>query len=328
MATNTNYLVQIIQYGSPGSQPTTSVTAPIPEQVNFDVAAEYTTILPQSMAKSNLLNGAAQMLGMKLAVQAMTAQLWNGSTNGNLSMNLEFYTETDPQTDVRAPILALMKLATPSIHSTGLLQSPGPQLDFATLGSLVQQVGSNVTSSVSAIGTSLGNVVKNLANVTTGGTMSQADKDAMSANSTTTPAAQSNNPNMNTAAYWKNKVTNLIQIKIGNYLFFDNVIIERVGNVFTSNFDPATGLPHHVIVNIQFRPMFTLTQSDLDDIFLGAPNDGTTTGNNTYGFKIPDSVSGVGGGNVFSSTGSDQTPTVTYSKYQPSNSTIYGAFSS
>lgn len=314
MSTNTNYLVQIIQYGAPGSNPTTSVTAPIPEKVNFDVAAEYTTVLPQSMAKSSLLNGAAQMLGMKLAVQAMTAQLWNGSTNGNLSMNLEFYTESDPLTDVRAPIVSLMKLATPLIHETGLMQSPGPQLDFATLGSLVSQTATNVATSVSTFGNSVASVVKNLANVS-GGTMSQADKDTTSVNSTTAPSATSNNPNMNTAAYWKNKVTNLIQIKVGNYLFFDNVIIERVGNVFTSNFDAQTGLPHHVIVNIQFRPMFTLTQGDLDNIFLG--ND-TTTGVNSYGFTIPTSVAATGGTNVYSSATS---PTAVSSIPTPLNTT-------
>lgn len=286
MSTNPNYLVQIIQYGAPGSTtPTSSITAPVPESVEFSVNAEYSTVLPQSMAKSDIMNGAAAIMGMKLAVQAMTAQLWNGSTNGNLSLNLEFVTETDPIQDVRAPILSLMKLATPSIHETGLMQSPGPQLDFSTLGQVGSDIVGNAVTSGSAVLKATGTVATNILK----GVMSDGDKDLMSGTGTTNAATTKTDPSTSTAAYWKNKITNLIQIRIGNYLFFDNVIVDKVAPVFTSNFDAITGLPHHVVVAVQFRPMFTLTQSDLDDIFLG---NGQTSG---YGFKLPDSVTGASG---------------------------------
>lgn len=304
MSTNPNYLVQIIQYGEPGSaSPTTAVTAPVPESVEFAVNAEYSTVLPQSMASSDIVNGAAAMMGMKLAVQAMTAQLWNGSTNGNLSINLEFTTETDPIQDIRAPVLALTKLATPSIHDTGFMQSPGPQLDFSTLSSVGKDILNNAQQSGSAVVNAAEKISGSVMGIPIGkvtqGTMSQANKQLAGGTGVTDAASTKTDPSTSTssAAYWKNKITNLIQIRIGNYLFFDNVIIDKVANVFTSNFDPQTGLPHHVVVSVQFRPMFTLTQNDLEDIFLGATN--TTTGNNTYGFKMPDSVTGSSGGNQY-----------------------------
>ncbi len=314
MGTNTSYLVTIQQYGQPGvGTAVTSITAPIPESVSFDVSAAYETLLPQSFTKNGLINGAAAMMGMKLAVQSMTAQLWTGSTTGDLSFNLEFYTETDPDADVRTPVLNLMKLVVPTINKYGLMQSPGPQLDLTALGSVLGDTITSGVNSVSAVSSGIVSATKNVASgaisAFTGQTATPATMSNGSTTTTDTPATSTTsgnttggtNPQLGTAAYWKSLISNRIQIRIGNYLFFDNVIITHVGNVFTSNFDAVTGLPHHVIVSVSFRPMFTLVQSDLDQIFLtsGSSTGSTTSGVDSYGFSIPGTSTAGVGSNVY-----------------------------
>lgn len=303
MATNPNYLVLIQQYGSAGTgSPVLSVTAPVPESVQFDLSATYDPLLPQGFTKNGALNGAAAAMGMRLAVQALTAQLWTGSTTGDLNLQLEFMTENDPINDVRQPVLNLMKLVTPTIAPIGMLQSPGPQLDFSQLIPIAKDAGSDALSSVgsvlNAVKTAAGNVISGAYHQIMGdtpavGQMSNANTNTTDANGTAAPAALQQNPQLGTAAYWKNQVSNRISIRIGNYLFFDNVVVTHVSNQFTSTFDAVTGLPHHIIVGISFRPMFTLAAQDLDNVFLN-PTGGTTSGNNAFGFSIPDAVANAG----------------------------------
>lgn len=322
MSTNQNYLVQIIQYGAPGSAPTRNITAPIPESVNFELNAEYTMPFPQSIGdNSKLIRMGSQLMGMKLAVQALTAQLWAGSTTGDLSFALEFFTESDPETDVRQPVLNLMKLVTPSISQEGLMFSPGPQLDFTQLGAIAVDGAKNFITDLGTVGLSAFKAAKNVGvgayNQLTGktpttGTMSSGETQTASSTSAFSSGALKQNPQLGTAEYWKNQVTNRIQIRLGNYLFFDNVVVTHIGNVFTSNFDAQTGLPHHVVVQVNFRPMFTLTQEDLDNVFLNVTQNSDSDFAGAFGFSIPDSVSGASTlGNQFLGTGADNTPTPT-----------------
>jgi hypothetical protein len=101
------------------------------------------------------------------------------------------------------------------------------------------------------------------------------------------------NPSLGTSAYWKSRIKNQISIRIGNYMFFDSVVITNVQQTFSSNFDAQTGLPHHAKVMVGFKPLFMLVQSDLDQLFLN-PNGGTTSGADNFGFSIPNAISSVG----------------------------------
>src|SRR5258708_372078 len=103
---SSNYLVTIQQ----NSNPAIVIEAPIPDSFAFDVGATYEQMLPQGFTGNKILNTAAALTGTRLAVQALTAQLWAGNTDSELSMELEFHTETDPYYDVRTPIVNLLKL--------------------------------------------------------------------------------------------------------------------------------------------------------------------------------------------------------------------------
>jgi hypothetical protein len=318
MATNSSYLVLIQQYGSAGTNtPVISVTAPIPESVNFDLSATYEPLLPQGFTKNNFLNTAAAAMGVRLAVQSLTAQLWTGSTTGDLNINLEFHTETDPVADVRNPIVNLMKLITPSVSTaTGMMQSPGPQLDFKTLASIAQDATTSALGSVAQVKSATGGAATNIiqgvlntfgvgANNTSTATMNSANTQVFSSAGSTVPQQLQQNPQLGTAQYWSSKVSNRISIRVGNYMYFDNVVITHLGHTFSSTFDATTGLPHHVIVQLSFRPMFVLSQSDIDNLYLN-PTSNTTPGNNNYGFSIPNAT-GAAAGNVTSQFGLSNT---------------------
>jgi hypothetical protein len=286
---NTNYIVLIQQTLSNNSGSSTlTVEAPMPESFNFDVGAAYEQMLPQGLSNNKVLNIAAAINGTKLAVQAFTAQLWSGSTDTELTIEVEFHTESDPIADVRTPIVNLLKMVMPSVSSaTGFLSSPGPYLDWAAAGSAVKTtIQTAITSGeevLGAFGTAGSSFVNGLL-----GTKPQPAQMTSSTTQTTngpgntTPQSVTQNPGIGSAAYWKSLIKNPITIWIGNYLKFDSVVITNVRQTFLSNFDAQTGLPHHARVMISFKPLFMLTQGDLDSLFVN-PSANTTPASSSVG---------------------------------------------
>jgi len=299
-----NYIVTIQQ----NSNPAIVIEAPIPDEFAFDVGATYEQMLPQGFTSNSIVNTAAALTGTRLAVQALTAQLWAGNTDSELSMELQFHTETDPVADVRTPIVNLLKLTMPSIDTkSGFLGSPGPQIDFSKAGTIFSDSAATAGNDLgSIIGGSAAGIESFLGSIT-GGALGTApksstmtDSNSQVPNSMNNPTAQSlqQNPNLGTAAYWNTMIKNKISISIGNYLYFDSVVITRVSQTFASNFDAQTGLPHHVRVAVAFKPLFMLAQQDLDTLFVNPGGNGSTSGNNSYGFSIPNQSSVAGGGSI------------------------------
>jgi hypothetical protein len=309
MATS-NYLVTIQQ----NSNPAIVIEAPIPDSFAFDVGATYEQMLPQGFTNNTVVNTAAALTGTRLAVQALTAQLWAGNTDSELSMELEFHTETDPYYDVRTPIVNLLKLTMPTIDTkSGFLGSPGPQIDFSKAGTIFSDSAASIGGGIGSILGGAGSGIVNLAvsawnaaeNALGFGTAPKSanmtDSNAQVANGSNNATAKAlqQNPNLGTAKYWNTMIKNKISISIGNYLYFDSVVITRVSQTFASNFDAQTGLPHNV--RVAFKPLFMLAQEDLDTLFVN-PAGGSTSGNNSYGFSIPNQGSVGGSGSITSNS--------------------------
>lgn len=302
------YIVTIIQ----NSNPAIVVEAPIPDSFAFDVGATYEQMLPQGFTNNKVVNTAAALTGTRLAVQALTAQLWAGNTDSELSMELEFHTETDPVQDVRTPIVNLLKLTMPTIDTkSGFLGSPGPQIDFSKAGTVFSDAVNSVASDAGGL---LGGLASGIASTVSAAAkevgsylgFGTAPKPASLQDSNAQPSDGNNdaiskslqqNPNLGTAKYWNTMIKNKISISIGNYLYFDSVVITRVSQTFASNFDAQTGLPHNVRVAVAFKPLFMLAQEDLDTLFVN-PGANSTSGTNSYGFSIPNQGSVAGGGSV------------------------------
>jgi hypothetical protein len=284
---NTSYLVVVQQ-----STTNISVTAPMPDEFAFDVGASYEQMLPQGFFGGRVLNIAAAAAGTKLAVQAFTAQLWAGNTDTLLSVELVFHTETDPVADVRTPIVNLLKLTMPSISgNTGFLNNPGPSIDWSIAG---QAVGTGLGQAAAGVGSLFGSAASGVVNFASSalgalskqGSMTDSNTQVADGANNTVAQALSQNPSIGTAAYWKSRVKNQISIKVGNYLMFDSVVVTNVNLTFASNFDAQTGLPHNARVSVTFKPLFMLTQQDLDTLFIN-PGSNTTPSGNNLGFTLP-----------------------------------------
>lgn len=266
---NPNYQVIIQQIADPSTKSPSgiSIVANLPESFAFDSTSTYETPYAQGIFGAGA-NAAAAFTGTRLTTQAQTARIWQGATDSELMLDLEFFAENDPDADVIQQTLNLLKLSAPTIDpQTGMLRSPGPQLVLNDAG----QLTSNLADSLKASGASVTKSVKDLL-----GYGNKVQQGAMKGqNATTASSGTSTEPPQPSAAgtadFWKRQVRNQISIRIGRYAFFDSVVIMNVQKTYVHNLDARTGQPLHAKVSIRFAPLFLLTQDDIVNIFKAQP---------------------------------------------------------
>lgn len=283
MGTSTNYLVTIMQVPTVGSHAGITITAPMPDTFMYDAQSNFEAPYAKGLTGDGPVTNILAAIGYRATMQFLTANLWTGSQDSILTLEMEFQTESDPVLDVRAPILNLLKLATPgSDPNTGVLTSPGPS--FNLTGSNVLAVGADAIDNLGTTGAALSGVTK-VANVISSSMRNLATTSTSGTNASvaaTNPSAAT----MTTGAYWTAKMKNVISIKLGNYCYFDNVVITNVQQTFASNFDTLTGWPHHVKVTVQFKPTFMVVTQDLENIFIN-PNGQSAPSTSGYNVSAP-----------------------------------------
>lgn len=263
MNSNPDYLVIIKQVPDPTkpSEAGLTVIAPLPDSFANDSTNEYSAPFAQGLFGQGAIGQALSAGGIRVASQAMTAQLWQGSNESDLMLDLEFHTETDPDTDVRQPVLTLLKLAAASVDSaTGLLKSPGPQISLSDLSGIAGAAGSQLATSIKQGSSALGSIVGQVKP----GKMNAQNANLNSSNQNTKPVADNG---LGGSQYWKSVVRNQISIQIGRYAYFDSVVILNTQETKSHQMDARTGLPLHSKVSVRFKPMFQVTQEDLEKIF-------------------------------------------------------------
>lgn len=268
---NPAYLVIIKQVPDPKNpgQAGVTVTAPLPETLAYDTASEYATPFAQGMLSQGNIAQALSSAGMRVTTQAMTAQLWQGATENDIGLELEFQTYDDPDKDVRQPVLALLKLAAASVDTaTGLLQSPGPRISLEDTGRILANGLSQLTNSGKQVLNGAAAVAGIEGRLNTTKTMN-AQTDNLNSNQKANVTPQFVENGLGGAAYWKSLVRNQISIQIGNYAFFDSVVILNAQETKSHQIDARTGLPLHSKVSLRFKPLFLVTQQDLQQIFGG-----------------------------------------------------------
>lgn len=262
---NPDYLIIIKQVPDPQKpqEGGVTITAPLPETTAYDTASEYSTPFAQGMLSSGNLMQAAASAGTRLTTQAMTAQLWQGSTENEVNLELEFQTWSDPYADVMEPVLSLLKFSAASIDTaTGLLKSPGPRISLEDTGRIAADAAKQLGSSLSQAATAAGTVV--------GLVQTTKTLNGPNANLNANQKANGTPPPQNGlggAQYWKSVIKNQISVQIGRYAFFDSVVILNAQETLSNQIDHLTGLPLHAKVSLRFKPMFLVTQQDLDKIF-------------------------------------------------------------
>lgn len=275
---NTNYQITIIQEPNSNSVKGTNVSAYMPDKFMWDVSSNYAAPFAQGLLGSGLVSNVAAVFGYRMITPAMTAEVWQGSSSSELTLSLEFFAETNTYNDVTSKVIALMKLATPSVDATlGLITSPGPQLTIAG----VKNIGIESVSTYSNIATRLGisksvvdfvtaPVIKMINNIPTPEPVAMVDSNtqctAASANADIA-SLNSKDRSIGQNAIWKSNLEGKISIKLGNYAFFDCVVVTKVQQVYSNILD-SHGKPTHVVLELSFKPMFIITQDDLDSIFL------------------------------------------------------------
>ncbi len=260
---NPNYLIIIKQTVDPANPglPGPVVIAPMPDSLAFDSSSEYETPFAQGLFGKSDVTQLASAAGIRLTTQALTAKIWQGSSENDLSLELDFHAETDPDVEVRQPILTLLKMATASIDTaTGMLKAPGPRIDITDTGKILSEGASTLANEASQVASALGSVF----GLTKQGTLNSQTANLNGSSAASKPAA---NGGLGGSQFWKGVIRNQISVQIGNYAFFDSVVIKNVQKTYSHQIDARTGLPMHAKVSIRFAPLFLVTQEDLDQIF-------------------------------------------------------------
>jgi hypothetical protein len=278
--TNPNYLC-VILCGDLGIK----IKANLPQDFNIDIGAQYEEAIAQAMSSNQIvseLSSKARLAGVQLVTQALTAQVWQGSTEISFSLPLSFQVHKDEYEEVIKPLSDLYRLSLPGEATDGgFLTAPGPSLSAElmkkSIGAFttgVVNVAKESGGATELVGKALGGV-QNLV-----GSAYDIGRSAVSGavklvapNSGSAGAAGANN--VATApmgegqkAPLSSAITNNISLALGQYMHFDSVVITNVGQ--THHVQPLdNGTMSRVDVTVTFKTFFVPTQKDIKTIFLG-----------------------------------------------------------
>lgn len=288
---NENYTVTIMQYPDKNPSNAVMIQAPMPESFMYDAAAQYAAPFTGGLTGNQMIDTILRVgVAARLVTQSLTAQFWQGSTETELGLEIEFQAEQDPDKEVRQQVLKLLRLTTPSTMRGNLLTSPGPKFGKEFLDQIINDgkqfftelyseasAAAGVTTTPSGGATAPGGatpLVAGASNPNIGpGQLKTCGMDdpAFSVTNGSQTSAQSANPSdkpdFGTSDYFNQYISDRISIKIGNYALFNSVVVTNVQTTFESQFDQY-GMPHYARVAIRFKPLFMVVQKDLDRIFL------------------------------------------------------------
>jgi hypothetical protein len=127
-ATNPNYICQISCNGHG-----IDILADLPETTNLGVQSDWESPLPTTLAGllDNVTGGAASAIASSIGAnpqsQALSYQMWMGTTPLEIPLTLLFDANSSGLEDVYRPITALMQMVLPVNGAGGLLYPPGPK---------------------------------------------------------------------------------------------------------------------------------------------------------------------------------------------------------
>lgn len=257
-----------------------TVQAALPPEFDWALGAEYDTPYREAISglidkagdtASTLARGVAQSRGLSLVTQALTAKVWAGSSTGDIVLPLVFQAETDEISEVIKPVLALSSLVSPrSDVNGGLLRAPGPRMDLVKAAASVLDLGVD-----SLLGSTPGTMVvagqEQKTDVTTTTDQSGVFTRMSGMLDTGISKVDESLATLNNQAM--KSVTNQISIMIGNYMFFESVVIKDVSQkhyvqpVGTS-YGKSTGNMQRVEVSVAFAPFVDLTINDIRRIYV------------------------------------------------------------
>lgn len=281
---NPNYLAVITCTGL-----NIQITANLPQDFSIDIGAQYEEAVAQMVASNQIVSElatGARMAGVQLVTQALTAQVWQGSTEISFSLPLSFQVSTDEYEDVLKPLSDLYRLSLPDeVTEGGFLKAPGPSLSVELLkkstgaftsGLMNTAVGSDVSKAVSAAKDKVSSTLDGVVSLFSSGSKTAS---APGASKVTSPQSEGQKGSLASA------ITNNISLTLGQYMHFDSVVITNVGQ--THHVQPLeNGTMSRVDVTVNFKTFFVPTQKDIKTIFLAlsakSPNAGSDNPRNRH----------------------------------------------
>lgn len=107
-----------------------TVTARLPQEIQLQLSSVWDSPFVQSTGNA-LVESLSNAVGVSSKLQYASAQIWSGSSPIEITLNLEFYAESDPAREVLQPIIQLSRMALPRLAGTkkgGLFSPPGPRI--------------------------------------------------------------------------------------------------------------------------------------------------------------------------------------------------------
>lgn len=220
----------------------------------MDFGASYEEAVSQGLAGlaggySETAGKAMKMLGMQLTTKALTAQVWQGSTEVAFSIPLVFQAESNVNDDVTKPLSDLYRLVLPREPDVGgLLQAPGPQLDLDRLKK--QSIDFNLKNTVTSGASTLGSALT-------------FDKSTLTSAFATASEAGKGLQSFSQA--FMGSIKNNISLKIGTRVFLSSVVITSVSSN-TSVLPTRDGSFQRQEVTVGFKTFYVLTQNDIPNL--------------------------------------------------------------
>lgn len=250
-----------------------AIYANLSEQFMFDSAAEY------EPAFGNLFGGgflkALNIFGTKPLWQAMTAQVWSGTSSDDITLKFVFQAETDAYRDVVLPVYQLESLVAAGTNKIGMLTSPVGGIDFMKVyGYIKTEVERYLANNTPAETQQAqqGGILANPQSFAARGTMKSGTNPAQNQ----TPAGQQQQQpaaaQFGTRAWLESMMASQVSIDIGTQITFDNIVPLNVSKTITTQPDER-GYMQYCEVDFRFRPMFLITREDLGKIFHIRPED-------------------------------------------------------
>ena len=201
--------------------------------------------------------------GRRLVAQVASMQIWQGpSEHFSFTVTANLSTWSNPERDLIQPIKTLLSMVTPSISSSGFLQSPGPNLNaegVERLGGAISKAGSVVGGSIFGLNDAT-NLLKDGNQNYVGSIIEKGDRisDELGRSGLTRKALIENNLN------------NVINISIGRWFSLNNIIIKTVSfDLNTQVINRDSGKPLTAEVTIGIESVFSITTEDIDKMFIG-----------------------------------------------------------
>jgi hypothetical protein len=233
------------------------LVANLPQEYTTDISANYDSSFSQAIENLPIVGGLAskaRMLGVQLTTQALTAKVWQGSSEITFTLPLIFQAIDNEYKDVLDKLQDLYRLTLPDeLFSNGFLTAPGPRLDPVLVAKNIGDVTSQIRE----------DVVAQLGSPTSSAVGS--------------PRGANSNAKQGAKRPLISSVKNNISLQIGNYQYYESVVINNLGQ--THFVQPlASGVMSQVAVMVTFTTFFTPVKADISRIFRGSPDNRGTRG--------------------------------------------------